>query len=942
MAKHATIALKCGEVSVRSAKDKSVVYTASAAGPLDSADTGEKVYIFDFTALNKPGTYYIETSPGVRSYDFTISEDVYDDAFYLVTRAMYLWRCGIGVHAVHNGVTFTTEACHMDDAYLDMAGGTGNVDATGGWHDAGDYGKYVVNAGITVGIMHMAWQQFGANIKRISLDIPESGKGLPDFLAEIKWETDWLIKMQAPDGSVYHKVSSLSFPGAIMPQDDRIRRYFAPWSSAATADFAAVLACAAKDFLPYDPAVSDRYIKAAERSMAFLEAHPENHNSEQKAFSTGAYDTGDSDDRLWAYSALWDAAGNEKYLKEFEKRAAEIPVKIDADWDWGNIKNLGMLAYLFSGREGKNKELVNSITAGLESCADKICEDASKNSYARPLGGTYYWGCNGTVARQALVLYSANILQPAKKYTDTAEDIISHIFGRNYYCRSYVTGLGYNPPMKIHDRRSMADKIVQPWPGYLAGGGHTATGWRDEESDFTTNEIAINWNSALIYALAGVVYNGADRADVKISENAVAPAAVPEEIIPGLIYDGDTAGYNVSSGSAGNTSKGLADAKNGVSGKALLVSFKGGREEQKALALKRTIKTGKYNYIEFDIKSLSGPVEDIYLGINPGASYDSLLNIKEFTEGGISKKWSKARLPIADMLAAGQVSIGEVMFVTRQKKPISILADNIRLIEYIPPTETVTQTHTATPYVTATPSWSASPTMTATPYVTSTPTFTATASFTDSPTATVTLTPTPETGTKIIIDNSSNNTNTSLLGNAWYTYNDSGDGGTSSVWPEPKNNFEKSGSSRDGKGKAIAMKGKVTSVFQWGYLGVGTALDKDGKSADLNGCAGLRFWFRGDGKTYRVKLVSTHPDLKKGSADNQFGAEFETSGQWQLFEMPLTYFTQEPYWGTVVDQDKALSAVKEIQWQTKGQPFESVELELDGVEIYGCGTKDIK
>ena len=88
-------------------------------------------------------------------------------------------------------------------------------------------------------------------------------------------------------------------------------------------------------------------------------------------------------------------------------------------------------------------------------------------------------------------------------YRKVCLDALNHLFGRNYYGRSFVTGLGFRAPMHPHDRRSGADKIVDPWPGYLVGGPTTkATDWKDDQKDARSNEIAINWNSALVYALA--------------------------------------------------------------------------------------------------------------------------------------------------------------------------------------------------------------------------------------------------------------------------------------------------------------------------------------------------------------------------------------------------------------------------------------------------------
>jgi len=287
ISKQATIAAKCSKVYVISSADKKTVFSGLANGPFKSPDTGEELYTFDFSEVVKNGTYYIQV-PGVgRSADFKISGGAYDEAFYVMTRGMYLWRCGCAVRAVYKGVEYSHPACHMDDAYLDEAGSSGKQEATGGWHDAGDYGKYTVNAGISAGIMLKAWEQFGESVKKIGLDIPKSNSAMPDFLSEVQWETDWFLKMQSSNGSVYHKISTLSFPGEVMPDKDTQRRYFADYSTAATADFAAVLSEAAVDFAPYDPALSAKYVNAARRAMDFLEANPSNHYSNQQAFSTG-------------------------------------------------------------------------------------------------------------------------------------------------------------------------------------------------------------------------------------------------------------------------------------------------------------------------------------------------------------------------------------------------------------------------------------------------------------------------------------------------------------------------------------------------------------------------------------------------------------------------------------------------------------------------------
>jgi endoglucanase len=502
--KEASIAAKCSKFAVVRVKDGAEVFEGTVAGPALNADTREQLYTADFSALKEPGEYRLDV-PGVgRSAPFRVAGDVYDRPFYTVVRGMYLWRCGTAVRGTHNGRTFRHAACHTDDAWLDYVTGKHvRANGTKGWHDAGDYNKYVVNAGVTVGCMFRAWEDFAPQIRKVRLDIPESGGKTPDYLAEIKWELDWLLTMQAPDGSVYHKLSTRRFGGFVLPERETAPRYFTPWSSAATADFVAMAALAARHFRPHEPAYAERCLQAARKSYAFLQAHPADHRADLRGFSTGAYQTRDADDRLWAAAELWETTGAADALRDCEARVRSARARVDADWDWGNVKNLGLLTYLLSKRPGRDTKLVARVRESLLATADGIVRTGKSHGYARPLGTRYYWGCNGSVARQTLVLQAAFRLSSKPEYAETSLDALNHLFGRNCYGRSFVTGLGFRPATRPHDRRSGGDKVDEPWPGYLVGGAHPrATSWRDVQDDYRTNEIAINWNAALIYALA--------------------------------------------------------------------------------------------------------------------------------------------------------------------------------------------------------------------------------------------------------------------------------------------------------------------------------------------------------------------------------------------------------------------------------------------------------
>jgi endoglucanase len=493
--------------AIKRTDNQSIVFQGKISDPVFQKDVNQSVSLADFSGLNKEGSYFIELPDGSKSPVFDISRKAYNQAFYTSMRAFYLWRCGTAVDGTHNGHLYSHEACHLNDGYEDYQGKPDQKrDGTGGWHDAGDYGKYVVNAGITVGMMFLAWDNFQEKLKKFTLDLPETAKGYPDYLKEIKYEIDWLFTMQYTDGSgrVSHKLTAKNFEPFCKPEDDKQKRYFTDWSSAATADFVAMMAQAARYFMPFDKNYAQKCISAARVSYRFLKENPANKGFVQGEFVTGGYQTGDTDDRLWAAAEMWETTGEPEFLADFETRAKEQQFKIDEDWDWGDVSNLGMFTYALSKRSGKNQETEKTIRKNITDVANLITFKTASDVYGRP-STRYYWGCNGTLAREVINLQVANKISPDKNYLVAAQDIIGHIFGRNFYNRSFVTGLGINPPMNPHDRRSGSDKEKDPWPGYLVGGGHTAVGWNDLQDDYRTNEIAINWQGALVYALAGFI-----------------------------------------------------------------------------------------------------------------------------------------------------------------------------------------------------------------------------------------------------------------------------------------------------------------------------------------------------------------------------------------------------------------------------------------------------
>ena len=140
-------------------------------------------------------------------------------------------------------------SCHPGDGfYHSSTGQSGFKLSTGGWHDAGDYGKYIVNAGITLGTSLLAYESFPSKFNQDDLNIPESGNSIPDLLDEVRYELEWYLKMQNSNGGVYFKLTKQQFESFIMPNNDSGMRYIYQLSSNATGDFVAVMARASRIF----------------------------------------------------------------------------------------------------------------------------------------------------------------------------------------------------------------------------------------------------------------------------------------------------------------------------------------------------------------------------------------------------------------------------------------------------------------------------------------------------------------------------------------------------------------------------------------------------------------------------------------------------------------------------------------------------------------------
>jgi endoglucanase len=516
---------------VKRVSDNVVVFEGTLSAGATDPNSGDVVQAADFSGLRATGTYYLEV-PGVgRSCKLTIARDVFSRAYYLAMRAFYGQRCGAAVDLGPEFPGYTHALCHLEGSFHASSGKQGRRDNVGGWHDAGDYGRYMVNSGITTGTLLWAFEMFGSKLRNIKLNIPETGNGTPDILNEVRWNLEWMLKMQDDDGGAWHKQTSEHFCDFIMPEDDHLPSEVigtgkAPYkSTCATADLAAVAAIAARVYQPFDKDFAAQNLRAARAAWAWTERHPDVTFKNPPGISTGEYGDPDcGDERLWAAAELWRTTGEAQYNRYFVDHYTSYLVSLRAldTESWRLVAPMGLWAYALAARADADPSALAAVREAALAAARKTVERTRRNPYHISLSeGDFHWGSNGLVANYGMELLIANALSPDRASVEAGLDNLHYLLGRNTFSISWVTQVGEHPFRHPHHRPSGADKNPEPWPGLLSGGpnadrqdpvlGALPAGLRpakvysDDQGSYASNEICINWQAMLVFLLAGVM-----------------------------------------------------------------------------------------------------------------------------------------------------------------------------------------------------------------------------------------------------------------------------------------------------------------------------------------------------------------------------------------------------------------------------------------------------
>ncbi len=521
---------------VRTENDE-VVYQGELSPSSSATLSGKKTWIADFSDFQEKGEFVVGV-PGIGvSYPFQLHEQVHEDLAKASIKAFYFQRMSTELLPEHAG-KWARPTAHPDDQVKvhSSAAGPGRpegaiISAPYGWYDAGDYNKYIVNSGITMGTLMSLYEDFGEFAGSLELNIPESGNSRPDLLDEIHWNLIWMLEMQDPnDGGVYHKLTTASFEGRVMPHEAVSQRYVVAKSTAAALNFAAVMAQAHRVYADYDRDLSKRCLDAAKKAWDWAKKNPnllyrqnEMNEKHDPDITTGAYgDRSVEDEWVWAASELWVSTQSGKYLDAIKTdvNAFDLP-------NWNTVDWLGYYTLFRHERNGNEVPLkgFEDIKALFMEAMDSYVSHAKNSAYHVVMGqdvSDFVWGSNSVAANQGIALIQAYLINGADRYREFALHNLDYIMGRNATGYSYVTGHGSKPPMDPHHRPSGAEPDKEPVPGLIVGGPNP--GQQDDcayESDipdesfvddycsYASNEIAINWSAPFAYLVVAIeaLYN---------------------------------------------------------------------------------------------------------------------------------------------------------------------------------------------------------------------------------------------------------------------------------------------------------------------------------------------------------------------------------------------------------------------------------------------------
>ena len=435
----------------------------------DREFSGRRVYRVSFSGCPAAGKMRIRTD-GMESPEFSVAGDVYRPVFGSSFRTFSLVRANTEVRDRVTGLVH--RAGHSGD--FDIRGN----DYSGGWYNAGDYGKWTHCSSIAVSDLLWLYVLGPECVGSDDLHIPESGNGVPDLLDEARWGLEWLLKMQytdggSLDGAVYHKVDTEpDFSWGLPPDADPLERSV-KWterggkvpSTVDAADFAGVMFLASRVFAPWDEEFAGKCRSAAERSWAWVVKNPGN-----PQLDPYYADPDPSGEVFWAAAEALAVTGSPE-ARIFVDRY--FPGYMNPP-GWQSPEFYGFLTLLYAG--GIPEETKTAAADVFLRTADFLTDESESHPYGHTLSD-FWWGSNFYILGSGLVCTVAFDLDGDIRYRNAALSQLNYLLGQNALGYSFVTGFGEKSVVNPYHWTTFVYNIVIP--GWVTGGPNRYPGGAD-------------------------------------------------------------------------------------------------------------------------------------------------------------------------------------------------------------------------------------------------------------------------------------------------------------------------------------------------------------------------------------------------------------------------------------------------------------------------------
>ncbi|HYV93158.1 MAG TPA: glycoside hydrolase family 9 protein [Chitinophagales bacterium] len=492
--------------------DDAIVFSGGITawnGGATHAQSGDKVWWFDFSSVTAADDYYIyDVTNAVGSYRFTINDCVYGNVMKAALRTYYYQRCGMAKSTPYAEAGWTDASCHQgtqQDADCRLYNNTNSSTSknlSGGWHDAGDYNKYVNFIWETLTNLLLAYGQnptaFGDNN-----NIPESGNGIPDLLDEVKYELDWLLKMQSTDGSVLSIVGGGS--GSPPSADVQYRRYGLATSSA-TLTASSVFALAAIEYKATGIQSMKTYAKtlkaAAVNAWKWAKAHPHVYFYNTGIIGAGEQETDDYgrlSRKVSAACYLYAYTGGTTYKTFFDNNYSQIHlIQWSFAYPFEQPQQDALLYYtkLVGATTTVKNAITNAYTNSMTTFDQNLPGFTNQTDGYRAYmqDQNYVWGCNQWKCDQGLMFNNMNKYNldatNFTNYTNAASGYLHGMHGVNPLTHVYMSNMssyGAENSVKefynswFRDGSALWDRVgtstYGPAPGFVPGGPNPSYNW---------------------------------------------------------------------------------------------------------------------------------------------------------------------------------------------------------------------------------------------------------------------------------------------------------------------------------------------------------------------------------------------------------------------------------------------------------------------------------